>query len=303
MPVKFNTHFADICELATCYYLSGKHWTQPEYHAQFYRKALLISRTESKQKVVDQINRGRVIAETAEDFFHGIGSITAVYWVARIGTQTTAMYPDISSMHPADILIQCQTDILTHIWFGISIKSTNGTSDIAFKNMGYGTLERLLHIDIKSIVQQAVEEIILKWHLPMGADNRKAAIRSSETIANDTRQRGSRCLHDVRNKMLNALWATNPDTQHTLLKVLLDITDNVTPPWVKITGFGTKEKGYSAHLQQPYETLPQGQISIESVGNEGIGFRCGMKKMCVLRLKFESEQLASTLKSSTDPWS
>ena len=44
------------------------------------------------------------------------------------------------------------------------------------------------------------------------------------------------------------------------------------------------------------------KITFESVGNDSVGVKAGLKKIMKMRFKYESQKLASTVKMSGDPW-
>jgi hypothetical protein len=64
---------------------------------------------------------------------------------------------------------------------------------------------------------------------------------------------------------------------------------------------------YTAEVQDPLDNdklvaLRDNRITLESVGNESIGVKAGIKQILKMRFKFESEKMASSLKMSGDPW-
>jgi len=118
---------------------------------------------------------------------------------------------------------------------------------------------------------------------------------------------GSEVLSECRNsfiKKLNTL--TQPKRRDYIIKSWIDASQELYPPYVKVTGRGTKAP-YSASIEDPLnnpklKAILDDKIMFESVGNDSVGVKAGSKKILKMRFKYESEKLASSLKMSGDPW-
>jgi hypothetical protein len=76
----------------------------------------------------------------------------------------------------------------------------------------------------------------------------------------------------------------------------------VTPRYVRLIGRGSVESGFSAELINPFAVKYTGPYRLQAVGRDGVGFLANGARVCLLRAKWESEKLASTLKFSVDQW-
>ena len=119
---------------------------------------------------------------------------------------------------------------------------------------------------------------------------------------------GSPCLSAMRDSYLQIV--NNLPTQQKIdffaTEWLNEDPNILRLPYVKITGSGTGPS-YSASLYDPLSSskvrhLITGPIVLENVGVDAIGVRANQNKIFKMRFKFESTQLASSLKMSGDPW-
>jgi hypothetical protein len=175
------------------------------------------------------------------------------------------------------------------------------------KNPGVGTLEELLGIDLAGPVQEKTAEFVAKWTLPSTQESRKRCIREDPAILVDARATGSRVLKEVRDQVLSSL-VTKPGVfVGTLVKMyLMDCDSEFTDPrYLKVTGWGdgSLKHPYSAKVHDPFavDFADPSLWSMAPCGNEGIKFFYAGRPVCLLRAKFASEKLSSSLKFSVDP--
>jgi hypothetical protein len=136
---------------------------------------------------------------------------------------------------------------------------------------------------------------------------RKAAIRSKPAVQIQTKAIGSKVLTSIR----DALFAKTKNMKQEelkkyLLRAWMDSDNSLYPRYIKVTGMGNKSP-YTAKVDDPLKNekikaMRTSDIKLEKVGNESIGVSAGGKKIFKMRVKFESEPLASSLKFSGDPW-
>ena len=86
----------------------------------------------------------------------------------------------------------------------------------------------------------------------------------------------------------------------------LDATNTISPMYIKITGHGNKPP-FSASLMNPLqnskiEALYKSNLQVSIVGNDSIGVKTTSKRILKMRVKYESQAMASSVKFSGDPW-
>jgi hypothetical protein len=303
-----NTDLADINEIYVGYTIS-KSWFDREAKLQFDSKRKKVSADEYNA----QIKRAEVMAAEALKWAKskGYSGNPKVYWTARPGSLQEAVDPTNkiqidSRKNPTDILLKF-TKGPSNGFLGISAKSTKGTGDIGFKNPGIGTVEKNLKIELSSINDAAVEHIVKTFKLPTSSSARKLKIRSNAKIQNATVALGSKVLSDIRDKMYKKLSSmSSADLKKYILTDWLD-AGVLYPPYIKVTGMGAKPP-YSANVENPLQNeklaaINTQRITVEKVGSDSIGVKAGSKRILKMRVKFESEKLASSVKFSGDPWS
>lgn len=298
-----NTDLADVNEIYVAYKLNGSKFPDRQSEEQFNRKVQLLTTDQAQ----DQIARGdRIVTEFLRwAGAKGFRNVAGVYWTARPGfsfKEVTGV--DVNQKkNPTDVLVNFGVGG----FLGLSAKSTQGKSDIGFKNPGVGTVEKDLGIQINPIKESVEKMIIEQYNLPTAAAARKSAIRSNRTLQQQTNAAGINVLSQARDVMLTRLNKMNQsDRKNYVIGSWMDATTGMFPPYVKVTGRGSKGV-YSAVVEDPQNNpklvaLSTGSIQFSAVGNESIGVMAGSKKILKMRFKFESEKLASSLKMSGDPW-
>jgi hypothetical protein len=303
-----NTDLADVNEIYVGYLLAGEKWWDPEAKAQFNRKYKGIGAV----RTAIQIERAE---RMVEEFLQWAkkhkysGTVKRVWWTARPGVLARAVGREVDSRkNPTDILIQFSSGP-TEGFLGLSAKSTSGSGDIGFKNPGVGTVEAALKIDLGTVLTEAVNTAVRKFRLPENSKARKDAIRKSPKVQAQTQEMGSVVLHKVRDIMYRKLDSMSQAAlRDYILSNWLDASNDLYPPYVKVTGMGDKPGKITAKVDDPLQNeklsaIMSKPIALEKVGNESIGVSAGGKKILKMRAKFESEKLASTIKFSGDPWS
>lgn len=302
-----NTDLADVNEIYVGYLLAGKKWFDNDAKTQFNRKSKLIG----TENTAIQIERAE---QMVKEFLLWAkknkysGKVKKVWWTARPGILSRAVGKDVDSRkNPTDILVQF-TSGPTNGFLGISAKSTSGSTDIGFKNPGIGTVETTLNINLSDVLTKRTNEAIRKFKLPENAKQRKEFIRSKPTVQKQTQTIGSEVLSKIRDIMFDKLKKlNNKQLRDYILGNWLDASNDLYPPYVKVTGMGSKSGKITAKVDDPLKNdkltaILNGQLKVEKVGNESIGLSASSKKILKMRAKFESEKLASTIKFSGDPW-
>ena len=298
-----NTIFADINEIYLGFYLNGQKTFDVEADKQLKKRAKQVK----KDELLIQSEKAKVMAEEVLRWAKANGykgKVKKVYWTARPGVLQKAVGKDVDSRkNPTDILIEFSDGK----FLGISAKSTKGNTDIGFKNPGMGTIESDLKINLKSAATKWENYAIKKFKLPSSTSERKAKIRKSVAIQEQTQALGSMVLTTLRDILLKKLRSmTQPALKKYILNSWMDSNQNLFPPYIKVTGMGNKSP-YTAKVDDPLkneklDALKTKKITLEVVGNESIGVKAGGKQLLKMRAKYESEKLASSIKFSGDPW-
>lgn len=299
-----GTHASDLNELACLYFLNKETWLHPDDEALFREKAGLVKTGVSKESVTVQVERGRAQAQALRIYAIEQGyRIGRALWVSRIGCLQSYI-PWASVGHPADILLELYGVPGAVDYLGVSLKSRKSKEDtVGLRNPGLGTLEDALSVPLVPIVDKAVEFAIETYGLPESQDARKKALRGAGEVRTQTTALGSLVLSDVREAILDATVAMSNDELRSIIQnTLMDMDVRTTPKYVRVVGTGNLVTGFKAEVHDPFAvTLPE-PITVQRVGTDSIGFLANGGRVCLLRAKWESEKLASSLKFSVDPW-
>jgi hypothetical protein len=298
-----NTDLADVNEIYVAFVLNGNEFPDSASESQYNKKLGMISPEQGEQQV------GRAIV-MVEEFLkwakqNGYSGIQNTYWTARPGFSFKAVVGvDVNQRkNPTDVLVKFRTGG----FLGLSAKSTSGKGDIGFKNPGVGTVDTDLKLKLNNINKKAQEDIVKSFKLPASASARKAAIRANKALQKQTDSLGAQVLSECRDTLLKKLnTLSQPQRKDYIMKSWIDASDELYPPYVKVTGRGTKAP-YSASVEDPLnnpklKAIMEDRITFEGVGNDSVGVKAGSKKILKMRFKYESEKLASSLKMSGDPW-
>lgn len=300
-----NTLSADVNEIMTGYFINGGEWFSPDAKSHCNTRLQQISSEEAGI----QIARAKVMASEfiAWAKSNGYsGTVAKVWWTARPGSMSAAVgQPVDQRKNPTDILVKFSSGPANG-FLGLSAKSTASKGDIGFKNPGVGTVDKSLGLGLAREYENQLKQAIKKWGLPENASQRKSFIRANPGIQKQTQEVGAQILHDMRDEMFVAVSRLSQDK---LLKYLLNDwmdADVVYPPYVKVTGKGTKEP-FTADVSDPtsnpkLKALTTSNIVLSKEGTTAIGVAAGGKRIMKMRFKFESEKLASAVKLTGDPW-
>lgn len=298
-----NTDLADVNEIYVAFALNANKFPDSASEAQYSKKLSMLTPEQGEQQI------GRAIV-MVEEFLkwassHGYSGIKKVYWTARPGFSFKAVVGvDVNQRkNPTDVLVE----FTRGGFLGLSAKSTSGKGDIGFKNPGVGTVDSDLGLKLNAINKKAQDDIIKSFKLPSSAQARKTAIRANKALQKQTDNLGSLVLSECRDKLIKKLNTMNQEKRRDyIIKSWIDASQELYPPYVKVTGRGTKAP-YSASVEDPLnnpklKAILSDKIIFEEVGNDSVGVKAGSKKILKMRFKYESEKLASSLKMSGDPW-
>lgn len=298
-----NTDLADVNEIYVAFVLNGNKFPDTASESQYNKKLAMITPEQGEQ----QIGRAVVMVEEFLKWAksNGFDGVEDTYWTARPGFSFKAVVGvDVNQRkNPTDVLVKFRKGG----FLGLSAKSTSGKGDIGFKNPGVGTIDSDLGLSLNDINKNQQEKIIKSFKLPAAAQARKAAIRANKALQKETDSLGSLVLSQCRDSLLKKLnTLSQTERRDYIIKSWIDASQELYPPYVKVTGRGTKAP-YSASVEDPLnnpklKAILNDKILFEGVGNDSVGVKAGSKKILKMRFKYESEKLASSLKMSGDPW-
>lgn len=298
---------ADVNEILLGYHILGSTWNGFQKESEV-KNQLSIRRSEIGDTDYNiQEERAKVMATKSLDWAraNNFGNrVVKVWWTARPGILSEAVgYEVDSSKNPTDTLVQFETDR----FLGLSAKSTAGKGDIGFKNPGIGTIDKALSLKLASIVKEEEDDFAKKHDLSASKAARKIEIRRDRNLieaSNDARNITLGKVRDVFYRKLNVL--SNKKLKEYILSDWLVATKTNSPLYIKVTGHGS-ESPYSASLENPLqnskiEALYKSNLTVSKVGNDSVGVETINKRILKMRVKYESQAMASSVKFSGDPW-
>jgi hypothetical protein len=298
---------ADVNEILLGYHILGSTWNGFQKESEV-KNQLTIRRSEIGDTDYNiQEERAKVMAIKSLDWAraNNYGNrVVKAWWTARPGILSEAVgYEVDSSKNPTDTLVQFETDK----FLGLSAKSTAGKGDIGFKNPGIGTIDKALSLDLAGIVKEENDDFAEIYGLSTTQSVRKREIRSDRNLieaSNDARNITLEIVRDVFYNKLNVL--SNKKLKEYVLSDWLDATKTISPMYIKVTGHGS-EYPYTASLMNPLqnskiEALHKSNLTVSKVGNDSVGVETINKRILKMRVKYESQAMASSVKFSGDPW-
>ena len=298
---------ADVNEILLGYHILGSTWNGFQKESEV-KNQLSIRRSQIGDTEYNiQEERAKVQATKSLDWAraNNYGNrVVKAWWTARPGILSEAVgYEVDSSKNPTDTLVQFETDR----FLGLSAKSTAGKGDIGFKNPGIGTIDKALSLDLAGIVKEENDDFVEIYGLSTTQSVRKREIRSDRNLieaSNDARNITLEIVRDVFYNKLNVL--SNKKLKEYVLSDWLDATKTISPMYIKVTGHGS-EYPYTASLMNPLqnskiEALHKSNLTVSKVGNDSVGVETINKRILKMRVKYESQAMASSVKFSGDPW-
>ena len=298
---------ADVNEILLGYHILGATWKgfQGAVDAKNQLKSRRIQIGETDYNIQDE--RAKVMATESLDWARANkygNRVVKAWWTARPGILSEAVgYPVDSRKNPTDTLVQFETDE----FLGLSAKSTAGKGDIGFKNPGIGTIDKVLGLKLVSIVKEEEDKFAELYKLSASKAKRKIEIRSMQFLIVASNNARTITLEKIRDKLYKKLNSfSSKKLKEYVLSDWLDATNTISPMYIKITGHGNKPP-FSASLMNPLqnskiEALYKSNLQVSIVGNDSIGVKTTSKRILKMRVKYESQAMASSVKFSGDPW-
>ena len=236
------------------------------------------------------------------------GNPVKVYWTARKGSLGDAVNQDVDSRkNPTDVLIEFPGKK----FLGISAKSSR-LGEIGFKNPGLGTIESTFKVKLDDNKNKVEQDFMAKYP-ELSKVNSKRLVQIKKGLDENGNLKykaeadklGQGVESGIRDQLFDIMSKLSQEKLFDhLLNDWLDATE-VYPPYVKVTGHGTKEP-YSVISENPksndkIKKLTLGPIILKKVANNSIGVFGGKSKIFGIRLKYADIRLASSMKLSGDP--
>ncbi len=298
-PTASNTTLSDLNELLIGYLLNKEQWFSVEAKRQHDKRV----REVTQEQYTDIVFKSEAMVEeflkTARSFGFK-GDAKEIYWTARKNDLSKAVgYEVDQAKNPTDILVRF-FDGPNEGFLGISAKVSKTNKDVAFKNLGIGTIDKLLK---SNLAQQADKEkkAFLKAQKGLPTTGPKA----KKLLADLTTLHGTMILEKLRDSMFKTL---NKMQQDDLYKFIIrDVlnADGAVPKYVKVTGVFVAQK-YAARVENPNknkktEALLKNKIKLSKVGTSGVLVKAGSEKIVRLRIKWNSGAIVSSLTVTSDP--
>ena len=306
-PVVAEVYKSDVNEILLGYHILGSTWNGFQKESEV-KNQLSIRRSQIGDTEYNiQEERAKVQATKSLDWAraNNYGNrVVKAWWTAREGVLSEAVgYKVDSSKNPTDTLVQFETDK----FLGLSAKSTARKDDIGFKNPGIGTIDKALNLDLVGIVEDEENEFTKLYGLSTTKTMRKIEIRRDQNLikaSNDARTITLKKVRDVFYNKLNVI--SNKKLKEYVLSDWLDATKTISPLYIKVTGHGNVYP-YTASLENPLqnskiEALHKSHLTVSKVGNDSVGVETINKRILKMRVKYESQAMASSVKFSGDPW-
>jgi len=303
-----HTLAADINEIGLGFNLLGGKWSG--FVGSGEAKKQLDSRiSQLGQETADvELDRSYIMALEVLKWAHSNGykgNPKKIWWTARAGVLSKAVGQSVDpTKNPTDVLIQFSDGQ----FLGVSAKSTKSQGEIPFKNPGIKTIDKQLGLSMGKKADEITKQLVKELGLPASAGARKKFLRQKENehIRQSTISKGFAIMTDIRDTLLHKLKSLNPKAarEHILTTWLNAVP--TFPPYIKVTGHGSGKK-LKATISNPLKNqktvlLMNNDPEFEPVGVDSIGVSAGGQHIMKMRVKFESEKLASSIKFSGDPW-
>jgi hypothetical protein len=294
-----NTHRADCNELIFLKAVNQNVWSNSLVQDTHDAKRALISESDYQ----DQLGRALTAANA---FFQYVGNppgsaVSAVWWSARPGV-FKEMGISVEKTFPADVVVQWANGS----YLGVSLKSSDTSLKLCFRNNGLGTLNRILGRSFSKPYTDGEQELLLRYpHLSDMTDKvRKRTIRSDKSLEAEVKVLAEKSLTETRNILYSHYCEIGEDSlRNHLIENWLSSGSEV--PYLKITAKGI-DGDYQAIVEDPsiaVKNIEVGSITVHKVHTHGIGFlKDEEDKFMKIRVKTASQPFASAIKVQGEYW-
>ena len=290
---------ADVNELLFGYYLTNS-WD--DFGDSKHVKTEYDNRNKeiTSKELEDQDGRAKEMAKVATVWAkkNGYSTITEKWWPKQNSDMISEVvgYPVDLDYNPLDILIKTKTNQ----FLGFSAKSGKTTGRIPFKNKGLGTVEKELDLELSNVFHIQEQKMLNNFYqIPKIRSKRKIWFKSNikfyeENICNSVFVKN--VFQGIRDKIFEKLNKYSNEELWDYIKEKWMNSNPIDPRYVIVTGRGTNGK-YSASVEDPL-SRKNTKLEIRKESHDKIRISSGNEKILDMRVKFESTQMATSIKFS-----
>lgn len=291
---------ADVNEIFFGYYLT-KSWSDFENSSTVQTELSLRKNRITPNEVDDQEERAKKMAQVTVEWMkkNGYeGKIVRKWWPKQNSTMITEAvgYQVDLEKNPLDILVKTDKGK----FLGLSAKSGKGTGRIPFKNPGLGSIERDLGLKLKKHYKEAEAQMLKEFpNLPKCNTKRKKWFKDNREFYEKNIQKSKFVNYlfvNIRNDIYNKLKTLSNEKIWDYIKNSWMDAGYLKPRYIVVTGRGTNGR-YTAEIDDPME-LNIKNLGIKKVGWDKIRIFTKGSKLLDMRVKFESTQMATSIKFS-----
>ena len=291
---------ADVNEIFFGYYLTNN-WNDFKDSKKIQQEIEDRKKRLSNDEVNNQKGRAKEMAKITLEWMKNNGyegKIIKKWWPKQNSgmiSQAVGYEVDLDK-NPLDVLVLTDKEK----FLGLSAKSTKGSGKPPFKNPGLGSIESDLKLKLKHHYEDAVKEMLKKYpQLPKINSERKKIFKADRKFYEENIQSSIFVQHTfegIQEDMYNKLITLSQKELWNYIKDSWMDAGFLQPPYIIVTGRGTNDK-FTADVDNRHDLNIQ-NLTIKKVGSDKIRIFSKEKKLLDMRVKFESNHMATSIKFS-----
>ena len=291
---------ADVNEIFFGYYLTNN-WNDFKDSKKIQQELEDRKKRLSNDEVNNQKGRAKEMAKITLEWMKNNGyegKIIKKWWPKQNSgmiSQAVGYEVDLDK-NPLDVLVLTDKEK----FLGLSAKSTKGSGKPPFKNPGLGSIESDLKLKLKHHYEDAVKEMLKKYpQLPKINSERKKIFKADRKFYEENIQSSIFVQHTfegIQEDMYNKLITLSQKELWNYIKDSWMDAGFLQPPYIIVTGRGTNDK-FIADVDNRHDLNIQ-NLTIMKVGSDKIRIFSKEKKLLDMRVKFESNHMATSIKFS-----
>ena len=291
---------ADVNEIFFGYYLTNN-WNDFKDSKKIQQELEDRKKRLSNDEVNNQKGRAKEMAKITLEWMKNNGyegKIIKKWWPKQNSgmiSQAVGYEVDLDK-NPLDVLVLTDKEK----FLGLSAKSTKGSGKPPFKNPGLGSIESDLKLKLKHHYEDAVKEMLKKYpQLPKINSERKKIFKADRKFYEENIQSSIFVQHTfegIQEDMYNKLITLSQKELWNYIKDSWMDAGFLQPPYIIVTGRGTNDK-FTADVDNRHDLNIQ-NLTIKKVGSDKIRIFSKEKKLLDMRVKFESNHMATSIKFS-----
>ena len=291
---------ADVNEIFFGYYLTNN-WNDFKDSKKIQQELEDRKKRLSNDEVNNQKGRAKEMAKITLEWMKNNGyegKIIKKWWPKQNSgmiSQAVGYEVDLDK-NPLDVLVLTDKEK----FLGLSAKSTKGSGKPPFKNPGLGSIESDLKLKLKHHYEDAVKEMLKKYpELPKINSERKKIFKADRKFYEENIQSSifvQYTFEGIQEDMYNKLITLSQKELWNYIKDSWMDAGFLQPPYIIVTGRGTNDK-FTADVDNRHDLNIQ-NLTIKKVGSDKIRIFSKEKKLLDMRVKFESNHMATSIKFS-----